>query len=306
MIQTQRLTKRFRATVAVDDLSIAVEPGKVTGFLGPNGSGKSTTMRMIMGLARPTSGSATVNGRPYRKLRHPLREIGALLDAEAVHPGRSAANHLLWMAQTNGLPRSRVDEVLGLVGLSSVAGKRVGGFSLGMKQRLGIAGALLGNPGVLVLDEPMNGLDPEGILWVRTLIRSFAAQGRVVFVSSHLMNEMQDTVDHVVVIGRGRLIADASMKDFVAGNSLEAVRLRSPHASMLGPVLVEAGARVSVEPDGSLTVTGLSSTRVGDLALAAGAALHELWTRTESLESVFMKLTRQSLDYQASPAPARA
>ncbi|WP_084959207.1 ABC transporter ATP-binding protein [Thermoactinospora rubra] len=306
MIQTQRLTKRFRKTVAVDDLSIAVEPGRVTGFLGPNGSGKSTTMRMIMGLDRPTRGSVTVNGKPYRKLRHPLREIGALLDADAVHPGRSAFHHLLWMAQANGIPRARVEEVLGLVGLSAVAGKRVGAFSLGMRQRLGIAGAMLGDPGILMLDEPMNGLDPEGILWVRTLMKSLAAQGRVVFASSHLMNEMQGTADHVVVIGQGRLIADASLKDFVAANSLRTVRLRTPHATTLAPALEEAGAQVSAEPDGSLTVSGLPSDRVGDLALAAGAALHELWTRTDSLEAVFMKLTHDSVEYQASPAPAGA
>ncbi|MEU7898768.1 ABC transporter ATP-binding protein [Nonomuraea sp. NPDC049152] len=299
MIQTRGLTKRFGGTLAVDDLSVTVRPGTITGFLGPNGSGKSTTMRMIMGLDRPTSGSVTVNGRPYRKLRHPLREIGALLDAEAAHPGRSARDHLLCLAQSNGIGHARVAEVIELVGLSAVAGKRVGKFSLGMKQRLGIGAALLGDPGILVLDEPMNGLDPEGILWIRTLMRSFAAQGRAVFVSSHLMNEMQGTADHVVVIGQGRLIADEAMTAFVAGNSLGAVHVRAPHATILRPVLESAGGRVAAEPDGSLTVIGLSSSRVGDLALTAGVAVHELWTRNDSLEAVFMKLTRDSVEFRA-------
>ncbi|MFD1934020.1 MULTISPECIES: ABC transporter ATP-binding protein [Nonomuraea] len=299
MIETRGLTKRFGGTLAVNDLSVTVRPGAITGFLGPNGSGKSTTMRMIMGLDRPTSGNATVNGRPYHRLRYPLREIGALLDAEAAHPGRSAHDHLLCLAHSNGISRARVADVLDLVGLSAVAGRRVGRFSLGMKQRLGIGAALLGDPEILVLDEPMNGLDPEGILWVRTLMRSFAAQGRAVFVSSHLMNEMQGTADHVIVIGQGRLIADEAMAAFVAGNSLATVHVRAPHPMVLQSVLEAAGGQVRKESDGSLTVIGLSTSRVGDLALTAGVAVHELWTRNDSLESVFMRLTREHVEFRA-------
>ncbi|MFE3449360.1 ABC transporter ATP-binding protein [Nonomuraea sp. NPDC059194] len=299
MIETRGLTKRFGATLAVDDLSVTVRSGTITGFLGPNGSGKSTTMRMIMGLDRPTSGSATVNGRPYEKLRYPLREIGALLDADAAHPGRSAHDHLLWLAQSNGIGRARVTDVIDLVGLSHVARKRVGTFSLGMKQRLGIGAALLGDPQILVLDEPMNGLDPEGILWVRTLMRSFAAQGRAVFVSSHLMNEMEGTADHVIVIGQGRLIADESMARFVASHSSGSVHVRAPLAAVLRPALESAGGQVRAESDGSLSVVGLSASRVGDLALTAGVAVHELWTRNDSLEAVFMKLTQESVQFRA-------
>ncbi|MEV2268414.1 ABC transporter ATP-binding protein [Nonomuraea africana] len=299
MIETRGLTKRFGATLAVDGLSVTVRPGAITGFLGPNGSGKSTTMRMIMGLDRPTSGSASVNGRPYEKLRYPMREIGALLDADAAHPGRSAYDHLLWLAQSNGIGRARVADVMDLVGLSQVARKRVGTFSFGMRQRLGIGAALLGDPQVLVLDEPMNGLDAEGILWVRTLMRSFAAQGRAVFVSSHLMSEMEGTADHVIVIGQGRLIADEPMAQFLTGHSLGSVHVRAPSATALRPVLESAGGRVREEPDGSLTVLGLSAPRVGDLALTAGVAVHELWMRSDSLEAVFMKLTQASVQFRA-------
>jgi len=298
MIEARGLTKRYGEQLAVDDLSFDVRPGQVTGFLGPNGSGKSTTMRMIMGLDHPTAGSVTVGGRRYHDLTRPLREVGALLEAKAIHPGRSAYNHLWSLAQTNAIPRSRVDEVIELVGLQEVARRRAGTFSLGMGQRLGMAAALLGDPGILLFDEPINGLDPEGIRWVRTLLKHLAGEGRTVFVSSHLMSEMALTADHVVVIGRGRLIADLSMQEFIARSSRQFVRVRSPQATELAGALTRAGAGVTAEDDGSLAVTGLSTADVGDVAGAHGLVLHELSPQAASLEEAFMELTRDSVEYR--------
>ena len=303
MITASRVTKTYGPTRAVDDLSFEVRPGVVTGFLGPNGSGKSTTMRMVMGLDRPDSGTVTIGGRHFGELRWPLREVGALLEAKALHPGRSAYDHLLSMAQTNAVPRARVDEVLELVGLESVARRRVGKYSLGMSQRLGIASALLGDPGVLLFDEPVNGLDPEGILWVRTLLQGLAGEGRTVFVSSHLMSEMALTATDLVVIGRGQLIAQTSVHDFIASNTEATVLVRSPGADVLAAVLRAAGAGVVTRDDGALLVTGLDGTRVGDLALEAGVALHELRPEQASLEEVFMELTSDMVDFHGH-APA--
>ena len=303
MITASRVTKTYGPTRAVDDLSFEVRPGVVTGFLGPNGSGKSTTMRMVMGLDRPDSGTVTIGGRHFGELRWPLREVGALLEAKALHPGRTAYDHLLSMAQTNAVPRARVDEVLELVGLESVARRRVGKYSLGMSQRLGIASALLGDPGVLLFDEPVNGLDPEGILWVRTLLQGLAGEGRTVFVSSHLMSEMALTATDLVVIGRGQLIAQTSVHDFIASNTEATVLVRSPGADVLVAVLRAAGAGVVVRDDGALLVTGLDGTRVGDLALEAGVALHELRPEQASLEEVFMELTSDMVDFHGH-APA--
>ena len=303
MITASRVTKTYGPTRAVDDLSFEVRPGVVTGFLGPNGSGKSTTMRMVMGLDRPDSGTVTIGGRHFGELRWPLREVGALLEAKALHPGRTAYDHLLSMAQTNAVPRARVDEVLELVGLESVARRRVGKYSLGMSQRLGIASALLGDPGVLLFDEPVNGLDPEGILWVRTLLQGLAGEGRTVFVSSHLMSEMALTATDLVVIGRGQLIAQTSVHDFIASNTEATVLVRSPGADVLAAVLRAAGAGVVVRDDGALLVTGLDGTRVGDLALEAGVALHELRPEQASLEEVFMELTSDMVDFHGH-APA--
>jgi ABC-2 type transport system ATP-binding protein len=297
VIEATGLTKRYRNTLAVDGLSFAVRPGQVTGFLGPNGSGKSTTMRMIMGLDFPTSGEVRVNGKPYRGLAWPLREVGALLEARSIHPGRSAYNHLLFLAQANGLPRRRVTEVLGLVGLEAVGGKRVGKFSLGMGQRLGIAAALLGDPSVLVFDEPINGLDPDGIRWVRNLLKGLAAEGRAVFVSSHLMSEMALTADHLVVIGRGKMIADMSMADFLAQSSRRSVRVRSPDAAELEKELSAAGAGVVADPSGALLVTGMDAAAIGDLCRARGLGLHELTPQVASLEEAFMELTGDSVEY---------
>jgi ABC-2 type transport system ATP-binding protein len=302
LIEARGLAKRYGKTVAVDGLSFDVRPGQVTGFLGPNGSGKSTTMRMIMGLDVPSAGTATINGRPYRGLPWPLHEVGALLEAKAIHPGRSAFNHLWMLAQTNGIGRTRVNEVLDLVGLSEVARRRAGKFSLGMGQRLGIAAALLGDPGVLLFDEPGNGLDPEGILWVRNLLRHLAGEGRTVFVSSHLMSEMALTADHVVVIGRGRLIADRPVADLVAQSSHQFVKVRSPEPGRLGPVLSTAGGTVTVENDGTFTVTGLSAEAIGDLASGHGVALHELTPLRASLEEAFMDLTRDSVEFHGQTA----
>jgi ABC-2 type transport system ATP-binding protein len=299
MIQATALTKRYGPRLAVDRADFTVSPGKVTGFLGPNGAGKSTTMRMILGLDRPTSGAVTVNGLPYQKLAAPLREVGALLDAKAVHGGRSAYNHLLVLAKANGLPRSRVDAVIDLVGLHSVARKRAGGFSLGMGQRLGIAGALLGDPGVVMFDEPVNGLDPEGILWIRNLMKSLAAEGRTVFVSSHLMSEMALTADHLLVIGRGRILADQSMQDFISQNSANHVRVRSPYMAELGPALVARGWRVEQQPDHSVHVYGADAAQVGDVAGDANLRVHELTLVQSSLEEAFMKLTADSVEYHA-------
>jgi ABC-2 type transport system ATP-binding protein len=299
MIVTRGLTKRYGNTTAVDDLSFTVRPGVVTGFLGPNGSGKSTTMRMVMGLDLPDAGAATVNGMPYDQLRWPLREVGALLDAKAFHPGRSAANHLKYLAQTNDISRSRIDEVLDLVGLTDVAGKRAGKFSLGMGQRLGIASALLGDPGVLLFDEPINGLDPEGIRWVRYLLRDLAAEGRTVLVSSHLINEMALTAERLVVIGRGTLIAETSVDEFVARNQRESVRVVTPTPQLLVTALSRAGARPAVEPDGAIVVTGLTTAQVGDVAGEHALTLHELAPVRASLEDAFMELTSDAVVYRS-------
>jgi ABC-2 type transport system ATP-binding protein len=300
VIQAVGLSKTYGRTRAVDDLTFEVQPGLVTGFLGPNGSGKSTTMRMIMGLDRPDAGVVTVGGRRYRELPWPLREVGALLEAKAVHPGRSARLHLPGLAQSNGIPARRVDEVLEQVGLTAVAGRRVGKFSLGMSQRLGIASALLGDPGVLLFDEPINGLDPEGILWVRNLLKSLAAEGRTIFVSSHLMSEMALTATNLVVIGRGTLIADTTVQDFIASNTEPTVLVRSPDASRLAALLTGAGATVASEDDGGILVTGSSPEAIGDAAHAAGIALHELSPQQASLEDVFMELTSDAVDYHGS------
>ncbi|MFG3697693.1 ATP-binding cassette domain-containing protein [Micromonospora sp. NPDC047620] len=302
MITLRGLTKRFGATTAVDNLTLDLAPGRVTGFLGPNGAGKSTTMRMIVGLDRPTTGEALIGGRRYATMRHPLREVGALLDAKAVHPGRSARNHLLAMARSNGIPTRRVDEVLATVGLTTVAGKRAGTYSLGMGQRLGIAGALLGDPGVLMFDEPVNGLDPDGVRWVRQLMRSLAAEGRTVFVSSHLMSEMQLTADQLVVVGKGRLLADAPIAEVIGGSSSTAVLVRSPQPAGLAELrrrLVAAGVAVEQEADGTLVVAGAGVEQVGDLAYEIGVRLHELSVREASLEEAYMELTADDVEYGA-------
>jgi ABC-2 type transport system ATP-binding protein len=296
LVKVRGLSKRYGDKIAVNDLSFTVEPGRVTGFLGPNGAGKSTTMRLIVGLDRPNAGTATIDGVPYGQLKKPLTVVGALLEARALHPGRSARNHLLYLAQTQGIPARRVDEVLELVGLSAVRSKRAGGFSLGMTQRLGIAAAMLGNPRVLILDEPVNGLDPEGIRWVRTFMRQLAGEGRTVLVSSHLMSEMAQTADHLIVIGRGSLIADASTQDFIARSSDRSVLVRTPDAR-LSDLLAANGAEVKPEPDGALGVTGLEAARIGELAAGAGIVLHELTPRLASLEEAFMELTADSVEY---------
>ena len=295
MIQAEHLTKRFADVTAVDDLSFEVTPGCVTGFLGPNGAGKTTTMRMILGLDSPTSGSVTVNGKRYSQSRFPLHEVGALLDAKALHGGRTAFNHLLCLASSNGIARKRVDEVLEIVGLTDVARKRAGKFSLGMGQRLGIAGALLGDPGILMFDEPVNGLDPEGIVWIRTFLRSLADEGRTVFISSHLMSEMAMTATRVIVVGRGKLIADATVEEVVAqGNHW--VRVKSPRFAELAPHLVHAGA-TCIDVDGAHEVRGLTSAAIGDVAAVAGIALHELTEQRASLEDVYFKMTEDSVEY---------
>ncbi len=306
MIEARQLTKDYGDKRAVDDLSFDVLPGIVTGFLGPNGSGKSTTMRLILGLDRPTGGSVTVNGKPYREHPAPLHEVGALLEARSVHTGRSARNHLLALAQTHGISQRRVDELIDLVGLHDVAKKRAGKFSLGMGQRLGIATALLGDPHTVMLDEPVNGLDPEGIHWIRTLLKSLAAEGRTVFVSSHLMSEMSLTADHLIVIGRGKLIADTSVADFLASASKQIVHVRSPQAPELRRLLVGLGGAVSELADGStLEVGGLSAERIGEAAAANGLVLHELAPHQASLEEAFMDLTRSELEFvPAEPAAA--
>ncbi len=304
MIVTRHLTKRYGKTLAVDGLSFTVAPGLVTGFLGPNGSGKSTTMRMILGLDVPDAGSSTVHGVPYRQLRWPLREVGALLDAKAFHPGRSARNHLRCLATTNDIPAARVDEVLDLVGLTAVADRRAGKFSLGMGQRLGIASALLGDPGILLFDEPVNGLDPEGIRWVRHLLRGLAAEGRTVLVSSHLINEMALTADHLVVIGRGTLIADTSVEEFTARSRADSVRLVTPTPQRFVSALSRAGARPSVDADGSIVVTGMRPADIGELAAAARLVVHELTPVRGSLEDAFMELTSETVEFRSSDARA--
>ena len=302
MITLRGLTKRYGEKTVVDELTFDVEAGQVTGFLGPNGAGKSTTMRMTLGLDAPHAGEVLIGGKRYAEFLRPLREVGALLEAKALHPGRSAGKHLLAMARSNGIPASRVEEVLATVGLSDVAGKRAGQFSLGMGQRLGIAGALLGDPGVLLFDEPVNGLDPDGVRWVRQLMRSLAAEGRTVFVSSHLMSEMQLTADRLVVIGRGRLLADARVDDFIAGNSRATVAVRVPvpgERAKLEGKLRDEGAYTHVE-EGELIVDGLHVTRIGDLAHELGVRLHGLSERTASLEQAYMELTASSAEYGVS------
>jgi ABC-2 type transport system ATP-binding protein len=299
MIEVRDLSKKYGDVKAVDGLTFDIKPGIVTGFLGPNGAGKSTTMRMILGLDNPTSGSVTVKGKIYRDLPAPIYEIGALLDAKEVFGRRSAYQHLKWMAQAGGVPRQRIDEVLDIVGLTSVAGKSINGFSLGMYQRLGIAGALLGDPEILLFDEPVNGLDPEGILWIRQLMRRLAAEGRTVFVSSHLMNEMEETADHLIVIGRGKLIADTSIADFIQRSTQSHVRVISPQASELAPRLDAAGASVTVANDGALIVTGIEAAQIGDIAASHGFRLHELAPQRARLEAAFMERTRDSVEYQA-------
>ncbi|MCC8482402.1 ABC transporter ATP-binding protein [Streptomyces parvus] len=305
MIEAVGLTKRYGAKTAVDDLSFQVRPGAVTGFLGPNGSGKSTTMRMILGLDRPTAGHVTIGGHPYRSLPNAPRQVGALLDAKGVHGGRTARNHLLSLAQLAGIPAARVDEVLGVVGLQDVAKRRSSGFSLGMGQRLGIAAALLGDPQVLLFDEPVNGLDPEGIHWVRNLMKSLAAEGRTVFVSSHLMSEMALTADHLIVIGRGRLLSDMSVTDFISANSADFARVRVPEdgpedRQKLTATLIEAGGRVMSEPGGALRVTGLPLPRISDLAHGCDVRLWELSPHQASLEEAYMRLTQGLVDYRST------
>src|SRR5579859_2089058 len=308
MIEVRGLVKQYGAKIAVNDLSFDVEPGHVTGFLGPNGAGKTTTMRLILGLDYPDAGTVMIDGKQYAGLAYPMREVGALIDAKAVHGGRSAYNHLLCLAQTNSLPKRRVGEVLELVGLTDVARKRTKGFSLGMSQRLGIAGTLLGDPRLLMFDEPVNGLDPEGILWIRNLMKALAAEGRTVFVSSHLMSEMENTADHLIVIGRGRLLADCTMEEFIARSSGQSVRVRSPQAELLAKAVAPAGGTATREPDGALTVHGLNATQVGDIAFDAQIRLHELTVVRASLEAAFMELTGDSVEYHAgvpgSPAAA--
>ncbi|HTA09258.1 MAG TPA: ATP-binding cassette domain-containing protein [Streptosporangiaceae bacterium] len=325
MIEARDLSKRFGDTLAVDHLSFTVQPGRVTGFLGPNGAGKSTTMRMILGLDHPTGGTATINGKPYAQLTSPLRTVGALLEAKSVHTGRSARNHLMFLAQTQGLPSSRVDAMLDLVGLRDVAKKRAGAFSLGMGQRLGVAAALLGDPQVLLLDEPVNGLDPEGVLWIRNLMKHLASQGKTVLVSSHLMNEMAVTADHLIVIGRGKLLADAATADVIARGSGQSVRVRTPEPGRLTELVTAEGGKAVLAdtPPGDggsaaadeapvLTVTGLPAARIGELAASASVVLHELTPQLASLEDAFLELTSDSLEFghldsaQLDSQPAQA
>jgi ABC-2 type transport system ATP-binding protein len=315
MIEVRDLTKRYGDKLAVDHLTFSVEPGRVTGFLGPNGAGKSTTMRLVLGLDHPTTGTATINGKPYQELANPLRTVGALLEAKSVHSGRSARNHLLFLAQTQGLPKSRVNEVLGLVGLQDVADKRAGTFSLGMSQRLGIAAAMLGDPQVLLLDEPVNGLDPEGVLWIRNLIKQLAADGRTILVSSHLMNEMAVTADYLIVIGRGKLITQSTTEDVIARSTDTSVRVRTPQAERLSELITAAGGTAKPGENGGrgpgngaglLTVTGLPAARIGEIAASGSIVLHEL-TPLASLEEAFMELTSGSVEFgRREPAPVDA
>jgi ABC-2 type transport system ATP-binding protein len=297
VIEARNLTKDYGEKRAVDDLTFDVRPGIVTGFLGPNGSGKSTTMRLILGLDRPTRGHVTVNGKPYAEHQAPLREVGALLEARSIHTGRSARNHLRALAQTHGIGKARVEELIDLVGLHDVATKRAGKFSLGMGQRLGIATALLGDPQTVMLDEPVNGLDPEGIQWIRTILRGLAAEGRTVFVSSHLMSEMALTADHLIVIGKGKLIADTSVTDVVAGASKDLVHVRSPQSAALADLLSGLGATVNPVEDGLLEVSGISAVQIGEAAAANAVVLHELTPQQASLEEAFMDLTRSELEF---------
>jgi ABC-2 type transport system ATP-binding protein len=298
MIEVRALSKRFGDKLAVDQLSFTVKPGQVTGFLGPNGAGKSTTMRMIVGLDRPSGGAATVNGRAYREHAAPLRQVGALLEAKSVHKGRTARSHLLALAQTHGIPAARVDEVLAAVGLEAVARRRAGSFSLGMGQRLGIAAALLGDPAAVILDEPVNGLDPDGVLWIRNLLKGLAAEGRTVLVSSHLMSEMAVTAEHLVIIGRGRLLADTTVEELIARVAVGSVLVRTPEATALRDALVAGRATVTSAESGLLQVSGTSAAQIGDLARRNGIALHELTPRRASLEEAYMDLTREAVEYQ--------
>jgi ABC-2 type transport system ATP-binding protein len=297
VIEVVGLSKQYGRTVAVDDLSFTVHPGRVTGFLGPNGAGKSTTMRMVLGLDRPTRGRALIDGQPYTAFPQPLRRVGALLEARSVHGGRRCRDHLLWLAQTNRIPASRVNEVLDEVGLASVARKRVRGFSLGMHQRLGLAAALLGDPPVLLLDEPVNGLDPEGIVWLRRLVGRLAAEGRTVFVSSHLMSEMALTAEHLVVIGRGRLLADTTVERFIADNSTSYVRVATPEPVRLREVLAAEGIRVTDTDDGALAAHDADPARVGELVAAHGVVVHEIAQRSASLEEAFVRMTGDSVEF---------
>jgi ABC-2 type transport system ATP-binding protein len=306
MIEVQNLSKRYGDKLAVDGLDFAVQPGEVTGFLGPNGAGKSTTLRMIAGLDHPTGGRVKVNGQDYRGSSAPMAELGTLLEARAVHTGRSARNHLLALAQTNGVPRRRVDELIGMAGLGDVAGKRVGGFSLGMGQRLGIASALLGDPRVIVLDEPVNGLDPEGVLWVRNLLKGLAADGRTVFVSSHLMSEMALTAARLVVIGRGRLIADTTVEEFEARAGGSTILVRSPEAARLRELLLGPGVTVTDDQAGALKVQGLSAEQIGTAAWQAHLPVFELTAQHASLEDAFMQLTDDSVDFRSHHAAETA
>lgn len=306
MIEADGLTKRYGSATVVRDLSFTVRPGRVTGFLGPNGSGKSTTMRMILGLDRPTEGQARIDGKQYHELKHPLRTIGALLDAKWVHPNRSARTHLRWLARTNSIPDSRVETVLGQVGLSEVANRRAGGFSLGMFQRLGIAGALLGDPQIVMFDEPVNGLDPEGIHWIRRFMQGLAAEGRTVLVSSHLLSEMAQTAEELVVIGRGQLIAQCDTEEFVARAGAQSVVVRSPQASRLSPALAQHGITVRSTGENALQVDGASTDQVGAIAAQEGCVLHELATQRGSLEDAFMRLTSDSVEYASSGDDAGA
>jgi ABC-2 type transport system ATP-binding protein len=301
MIEARGLTKRYGDKLAVNDLSFTVRSGIVTGFLGPNGAGKSTTMRMILGLDRPTSGEALINGKPYTSVRAPMQLVGALLDAKDVHGGRTARAHLNSLVQSNGLPKRRVDEVLALTGMTEAAGRRIKGFSLGMSQRLGIAAAMLGDPEILIFDEPVNGLDPEGILWIRHFMQSRAAEGRTVFVSSHLMSEMENTAEHLIVIGLGKLLADLSTTDFIAANSAGIIRVRTPQVDEMLAALRTAGLQPTVV-DGRIEVLGTTTEAVGDLAAANRLTLHELYTQRSSLEQAFMEMTRDSVEYHATDA----
>ncbi len=299
MIEAAGLSKHYSSTEAVDELTFTVPPGQITGFLGPNGAGKSTTMRLILGLDAPTAGTVTVAGRPYRSLRRPLLTMGALLDARAVHGGRSAREHLVAIALSNGIARRRVQEVLDLVGLQRVAGKRAGGFSLGMSQRLGIAAALLGDPPILMFDEPVNGLDPDGVLWIRTLLKTLAAEGRTVFLSSHLMSEMAQTADRLIIIGRGRLIAQGTLTDVLSSGSQAIVRVRSPDSLQLAALLGRLGAAAHPQADGTLQITGASAEEVGEVARTHSFTLQELSTQQASLEDRYMQLTREAVEYRS-------
>jgi ABC-2 type transport system ATP-binding protein len=304
MIEARGLTKKYGGELAVDNLSFTVERGKITGFLGPNGAGKTTTMRLILGLDRPTAGTVTIDGKPFGRLAGPMGQVGALLDAKAMHGGRSAYDHLLCLAQTNNLPRQRVNEVLAVVGLTGAARKRARGFSLGMSQRLGIAAALLGNPRILMFDEPANGLDPEGILWIRNLMKALAAEGRTVIVSSHLMSEMENTADHVLVLGRGRLIADCTVDEFIATDSQHSVRVRTPQPQELTRLVAAAGGTVTGDGDDTVLVSGLDTGRIWDLAFQNAVRLHELAPVHGSLEQAFMELTAASVEFRTD-APDR-